>query len=121
MKTRKLVYSVAIALVLGSVQSLFAQSRTNNAADPTPAQVLCCTEAPDGTITCTERVCPTDVVESNCCPDQANVKGGGRITGTIKLTAQQATILKSGGEVNVEGKIISTKVKRVKIVKQGSW
>lgn len=108
MKSRKMLFGFVIAFFMGGMQSVFAQNASNT-NDPVPAQVLCCSEAADGTITCTERICPTDIVNSGCCPEQANARGGGKIINTIKLDAEQSKLFKAGKEVEVNGTIVSRK------------
>lgn len=117
MKKTKNLFGLVLVLFFISIQVSFAQksndidikstdspiSTERRAADPPPAQVLCCSEAADGTITCTERTCPTDIVNSGCCPEQATSTGGRRV---IKLNAEQSKQFKAGQEVDYEGTTI---------------
>lgn len=123
MKHKKILFCLIFGLFWVNIYTALAQTKTTpdtkitntpvtterRAADPPPAQVLCCYEAADGTISCQDRTCPSDVISANCCPEQATATGIGSVISTIKLDAEQSKAFMAGKDVNVQGKIISRK------------
>lgn len=69
---------------------------------PTDIHILCCVENPDGTMTCTERVCTSETAESTCCPEKASVEGG-KILRSITLSVAQVKAIEDGKTGVVKG------------------